>query len=30
MDDWVGQVVKLAEFAVTQPQDCYASYTFAF
>lgn len=27
-DDWVGQVVKLAEFAATQPQACYAAYTF--
>ena len=23
-----GQVVKLAEFALTQPQACYAAYTF--
>ena len=29
MDDWVGQVVKLAEFAATQPQACYAAYTFS-
>ena len=28
MDDSVGQVVKLAEFAVTQRQACYAAYTF--
>ena len=28
VDDWVGQVVKLAEFAETQPQACYAAYTF--
>ena len=28
VDDWVGQVVKLAEFAATQPQACYAAYTF--
>ena len=30
MDDWVGQVVKLAEFAATQPQACYAAHTFCF
>ena len=28
VDDWVGQVVKLAEFAATQPQACNAAYTF--
>ena len=28
MDDCVCQVVKLAEFAATQPQACYAAYTF--
>ena len=28
VDDWVGQVVKLAEFAATQPQARYAAYTF--
>ena len=28
VDDWVGQVVKLAEFAATHPQACYAAYTF--
>ena len=28
MHDWVGQVVKLAEFAAPQPQACYAAYTF--
>ena len=28
VDDWVGQVVKLAEFAAIQPQACYAAYTF--
>ena len=28
MDDCVGQVVKLAEFAATQPLACYAAYTF--
>ena len=27
VDDWVGQVVKLADFAATQPQACYAAYT---
>ena len=30
VDDWVGQVVKLAEFAAAQPQACYAAYTFGF
>ena len=30
VDDWVGQVVKLAEFAATQPQACYAADTFGF
>ena len=29
MDDWVGQVVKLAEFATTKKQTCYAAYTFS-
>ena len=29
MDDWIGQVVKLAEFAAIQPQACYAAYTFS-
>ena len=28
VDDCVGQVVKLAEFAATQRQACYAAYTF--
>ena len=28
LDDCVGQVVKLAEFATTLPQACYAAYTF--
>ena len=28
VNDWVGQVVKLAEFAAPQPQACYAAYTF--
>ena len=26
--DWVSQVVKLAEFAMLQPQACYAGFTF--
>ena len=25
---WVSEVVQLAEFALTQPQACYAAYTF--
>ena len=28
VDNWVDQVVKMAEFAATQPQACYAAYTF--
>ena len=28
VSDWVSEVVQLAEFAVTQPQACYAAYTF--
>ena len=28
VDDWVGQVVKLAEFVATQPQACYSAHTF--
>ena len=28
MEDWVSQVVKLAEFAMSQPQACYAAFTF--
>ncbi|XP_048582338.1 uncharacterized protein LOC5520811 isoform X1 [Nematostella vectensis] len=28
VDEWVGQVTKLAEFAVSQPQASYAAYTF--
>ena len=28
MEDWVSQVVKLAEFATSQPQACYAAFTF--
>ena len=26
--NWVGEVTKLAEFALSQPQACYAAYTF--
>ena len=29
VDDWVGQVVKLAELTANQPQACYAAYTFS-
>ena len=28
VEDWVTQVVKLAEFAMSQPQACYAAFTF--
>jgi len=28
VEDWVSQVVKLAEFAMSQPQACYAAFTF--
>ena len=28
VEDWVSQVVKLAEFAMSQPQACYAPFTF--
>ena len=28
VSDWVSEVVQLAEFALTQPQACYAAYTF--
>ena len=28
VEDWVSQVVKLAEFATSQPQACYAAFTF--
>ena len=28
VEDWVGQVIKLAEFAVSQPQASYAAFTF--
>ena len=28
VQEWVGQVTKLAEFALSQPQACYAAFTF--
>ena len=28
VQEWVGQVTKLAEFALWQPQACYATFTF--
>ena len=28
VEDWVSQVVKLTEFAMSQPQACYAAFTF--
>ena len=28
METWVGEVTKLAEFSLSQPQACYAAYTF--
>ena len=28
VEDWVSQVVKLAEFSTTQPKTCYAAFTF--
>ena len=28
VEDWISQVVKLAEFAMSQPQACYAAFTF--
>ena len=28
VEDWVSQVVNLAEFAMSQPQACYAAFTF--
>ena len=28
MTNWVSEVTKLAEFALSQPQACYAAYTF--
>ena len=27
VEEWVGQVTKLAEFALSQPQACYASFS---
>ena len=26
--NWVSEITKLAEFALSQPQACYAAYTF--
>ena len=26
--NWVNEITKLAEFALSQPQACYAAYTF--
>ena len=28
VEDWVSQIVKLAEFAASHPQACYAAFTF--
>ena len=28
VEDWVGQVIKLAEFALSRPQASYAAFTF--
>ena len=28
VEEWVGQVTKLAEFALSQPQACYAAFTY--
>ena len=28
--NWVSEITKLAEFALSQPQACYAAYTFGF
>lgn len=28
VEEWVGQVTKLAMFALSQPQACYAAFTF--
>jgi len=28
VDSWVSEITKLAEFALSQPQACYAAYTF--
>ena len=27
-EDWVGEVTRLAEFAISQPQASYAAFTF--
>lgn len=28
VNDWVSTIVKLAEFAASHPQACYAAFTF--
>ena len=28
VEDWVGEMMRLAEFARSQPQACYAAFTF--
>ena len=28
--EWVGEIVKLAEIATTEPQACYSAYIFGF
>ena len=28
VDKWVNEVTKLADFAISQPQACYAAFTF--
>ena len=28
VEEWVGQVTKLAKFALSQPQACYAAFTY--
>ena len=28
VDEWVNEVTKLADFAISQPQACYAAFTF--
>ena len=30
MINWINDIAKLAEFALSQPQACYAAYTFGF
>ena len=30
VDEWVNEVTKLADFAISQPQACYAAFTFHF